>query len=242
MIKNINYILFLLLISCGKLIGPDSHGDSLGNGDSHPNPIGNNEIIEATSYSAWKYYKITQDSLKYIPFVLGGYEDSNLWDIAFQRYHIRTNSGTSGSKDAGVYVDSIETWNGTIFNSLDNIETNFDYIADTTLNTFYNITTHEFSEGSTNPLLETWARIDTTNNYSMIISNNKFIVRTSDGNNFYKFWIRDYYNENSESGHISLVYDFICTLDCTGECGGDAQIDACGECDGSITDPNDCNN
>ena len=232
--------MILLLISCGELVGPGSHGDSVGNADSHPEPIGNNEIIDATSYVQWEYYKITEDSLFHIPFLFGGHQNNNQWDIAFQRYHIRTNSGTSGPGTIGVHVDSIETWNGTIFNNLNNIETDFNYLPDTTLNTFYNITTHEFTEDSSNPSFETWAQIDTTNNYSMIISNNKFIVQTENGNNFYKFWLRNYYDENNESGHISLVYDLICSLDCAGECGGNAEVDACGECNGDIADPNNC--
>ena len=237
---RLSYILILLLISCGELIGPRAHGDSLG--ESHPDPTGNNEIIDATSYVQWQYYRITNDSLVYIPFVFGGFDNSISWDIAFQRYHIRTNSGASGIGNAGAYVDSIETWNGTIFNNLNNIQTDFEYLADTTLNTFYNITTHEFGDGFSNPALETWAKIDTSNNYSMEISNNQFIVRTANKNNFYKFWIRDYYNESGSSGYISLIYDLICTLDCAGECGGSAIIDICGNCDGLITDPDDCEN
>ena len=237
---RLNYILILFLMSCGDLIGPGSHGDSLG--ESHPDPIGNNEIIDATSYIDWKYYRIKDDSLFYIPFVFGDFENSFSWDIAFQRYHIKTNSGTSGIGNAGVHIDSIETWNGTIFNNLDYIQPDLEYLADTTLNTFYNQTTHLFIEGSSNPALETWTKIDTTNDYSMTISNNKFIIRTTNRNSFYKFWIRNYYNENGSSGYISLVYDLICTLDCAEECGGSAIIDACGDCNGAITDPNDCNN
>jgi hypothetical protein len=29
-------------------------------------------------------------------------------------------------------------------------------------------------------------------------------------------------------------------VDCAGECGGDAVVDACGDCDGGVTDPDDC--
>ena len=70
----------------------------------------------------------------------------------------------------------------------------------------------EFIDDSTNPSLETWAQIDINNDYTMTITNNKFIIRTSDGNNFYKFWIRDYYDEN-ESGNISLVYDSLSMIE-----------------------------
>ena len=205
--RKIIYILILLLISCNDLVGPESHGGS--SGDSHPDPIGNNEIIDATSYIEWHYYKITPDSLRYLPFTLGPWEESSIWDIAFQRNHIRTNSGTSGVGSGGAHVDSSETWNGTIFNNLNEVEIDLEYKSDTILNTFYNISTHEFSEGSTNPSLETWAEIDINNNYTMTITNNKLIIRTSNGDSYYKFWIRDYYDENGISGNITLIYDII---------------------------------
>ena len=208
---RLNYILILFLISCGDLMGPRFHGDSLGDEDSHPEPIGISEIIDATSYVEWKYCKITQDSLLYLQDFFGNFDNNPVWDIAFQRNHIKTNSGTSGIGNAGAYVDSIETWNGTVFNNLNEVEEGLNYFPDVTLNTFY-IGEGEFIEGSTNPSLETWAEIDVNNNYTMTITNNKFIIRTSDGNNFYKFWVRDYYDEN-QSGNISLVYDSLSMIE-----------------------------
>ena len=155
-------------------------------------------------------------------------EEALGWDIAFQRNHVKTNSGTSGVGNAGVYIDSIEIWNGTIFNNLVDIEDDFEYSTDTIINTFYDTYTHNFSSGSSNASLETWAKIDTTNNYTMTISYNKFIVRTANGQSFYKFWPFDYYDENSNSGNVSLIYNLICTLDDCGVCGGNA------------TDPDEC--
>ena len=243
--KYLTYIVFFLFISCDdnsfNLFGPQHHGDSMA--PTHPTPIGNNELIDATSYSQWEYYKITEDSLLHIQFVWGGdFENSDAWDIAFQRNHIKTNSGTSGIGNAGVYIDSIQIWNGTTFNDLYEIQADYNYTVDKNIKTFYNQYNHTYDWGDTNPNLETWGEIDTTNNYTMMISNNKFIVRTANEQSFYKFWPFDYYNTNGESGYISLVYDFICTLDCTGECGGDAEVDICGECNGTITDSSECEN
>ena len=41
------------------------------------------------------------------------------------------------------------------------------------------------------------------------MTNNKLIIRTSNGDSYYKFWIRDYYDENGISGNITLIYDII---------------------------------
>jgi len=212
--KKISYILILLLPSCSNLMGPKSHENSLG--DPHPEPIGNSEVIDVNSFTEWKYYRITEDSLFRVEFVWGGdYEDTPAWDIAFQRYHIKTNSGLSGSKNAGAYVDSLEKWNGTRFNELDEIQPEFDYSSDTTLNTFYDMDDHEWITGIANPSLETWVSIDINNNYLATVSNNKFIIRTADSESYYKFWVRDYYteiNDNYESvKYVSLVYDLVCS-------------------------------
>ena len=221
------YLSIFLILSCNSIFAPNSHGNSFG--EPHPNPIGNYELIDATSNTEWKYYRITDDSLFYIPIMIGDPEDNLNWDIAFQRYHMRTNSGASGNGNGGAYVDSVETWNGSVFNDLSTLNSTLIYETDRTINTFYNITDHSFSEGISNPALETWARIDTTNNYTMTFSNNKFIVRSSDGQSFYKIWPYDYYDENITSGYISLVYSLVC------------RLDACGVCGGENTQSSDCN-
>ena len=212
--KKISYILILLLPSCSNLMGPKSHQNSLG--DPHPEPIGNNEVIDVNSFTEWKYYRITEDSLFRVEFVLGGdYENTPAWDIAFQRYHIKTNSGLSGSKNAGAYVDSLKKWNGTRFNELDGIQPEFNYSSDTTLNTFYDMDDHEWITGIANPSLETWVSIDINNDYLATVSNNKFIIRTADSESYYKVWVRDYYteiNDDYESvKYVSLVYDLVCS-------------------------------
>ena len=62
--------------------------------------------IPATSYSDWVYFSIEQNSTVEI----ADPENSLDWDLAFQRKHIKTNSGLSGSGNGGAYVDSLMTW------------------------------------------------------------------------------------------------------------------------------------
>ena len=177
--------------------------------NSNITPIGNDEQINATSYSNWKYFRFTDSTLQEVTFFIGDPSDNLSWDIAFQRNHIKTNSGTSGIGNAGAYVDSSLAWNATSFNNFSENVSNYIFKQDTLVETFYNLTTHTFSEGSTNPVLETWAVIDTLNNYTMNISNNKFIVSDRNGEKYYKFWVYDYYNETNQSGNISLIFDSI---------------------------------
>ena len=198
--KTLSILFFFITVSC------DTDENII---NSNITPIGNEEQIDATSYSSWKYFRFTDSTLQEIPFFFGDPSDNLSWDIAFQRNHIKTNSGTSGIGNAGAYIDSSLTWNATNFNNFSEDVSSYIFKQDTLVETFYNLNTHTFSEGSTNPVLETWAVIDTLNNYTMNISNNKFIVRARNGEKYYKFWVYDYYNETNQSGNISLIFDSI---------------------------------
>ena len=198
--RSLKILFFFIAVSCNT-------DENIVN--SNTTPIGNQEQINATSYSNWKYFRFTDSTLQEITFFIGDPSDNLSWDIAFQRNHIRTNSGTSGIGNAGAYIDSSLTWNATSFNNFSENVSSYIFKQDTLVETFYNLTTHTFSEGSTNPVLETWAVIDTLNNYTMNISNNKFIVRDRNGEKYYKFWVYDYYNETNQSGNISLIFDSI---------------------------------
>ena len=198
--KTLKILFFFIAVSCNT-------DENIVN--SNITPIGNQEQINATSYSNWKYFRFTDSTLQEITFFIGDPSDNLSWDIAFQRNHIKTNSGTSGIGNAGAYIDSSIAWNATSFNNFSENVSSYIFKQDTLVETFYNLTTHTFSEGSTNPVLETWAVIDTLNNYTMNISNNKFIVRARNGEKYYKFWVYDYYNETNQSGNISLIFDSI---------------------------------
>ena len=198
--RTVKILFFFIAVSCNT-------DENIIN--SNITPIGNQEQINATSYSNWKYFRFTDSTLQEITFFIGDPSDNLSWDIAFQRNHIRTNSGTSGIGNAGAYIDSSLTWNATSFNNFSENVSSYIFKQDTLVETFYNLTTHTFSEGSTNPVLETWAVIDTLNNYTMNISNNKFIVSDRNGEKYYKFWVYDYYNETNQSGNISLIFDSI---------------------------------
>ena len=62
--------------------------------------------IQATSYSEWVYFSFENNSVVEI----NNPENSLEWDLAFQRKHIKTNSGLSGIGQGGGYVDSTFTW------------------------------------------------------------------------------------------------------------------------------------
>lgn len=176
--------------------------------------------IDASSYSSWVYYNFTLHS----EVIISDPENSLGWDIAFQRNHIKTNSGTSGNGFGGASVDSINIWTADQFNNLTEVPINTEFIQDTLMQTFYDLSTHTMSWGSASPSLETWGEFDYDNNYTLVPSNNQLIVRTANGENFVKIWPYNYYNDVGSSGRISVLYnndiDCIYGLDYCGVCGG----------------------
>ena len=177
---------------------------------------GNYIEIDATDNNSWVYYRFEDDGTM-VENVPQNPENNIFWDIAFQRYHIKTNSGESGIGEAGAYMYPDDFWVSNLFNNTAAISNNLDFVADDTVHTFYDIENHAFIDGIANPVLDTYVSIDTLNNYIPIISNNKFIVRSNPHGNsngtdseqeYYKFWVYEY-----SSGMVSVVYERICIDD-----------------------------
>ncbi len=201
-------------------------------------------VINASDYDHWVYINLSLGS-EVDPI---SPEDNLGWDIACQRYHFRTNSGLSGNGNGGAYVDSINTWTTSLYNSVNEVPENSFFEKDDLVNTFYYVTPdtdgdgieeHYYGAGIANPSLETWGIIDIDDNYTMNYTDNQFIVRSGMGDTFYKFWAIDYYSQNGTSGYITIFFDEVspCTL----------GHDDCGECDGNnstcsgCTDDTACN-
>tara|TARA_Y100001970_G_C14248249_1_gene869842 strand:- start:612 stop:1397 length:786 start_codon:yes stop_codon:yes gene_type:complete len=197
--------------------------------------------IDASSYNNWVYYNFTIHS----EVVILDPENSLGWDIAFQRNHIKTNSGTSGIGMGGASVDSLNLWNSDSFINLTEVPIGTYFRPDTLLETFYDLTTHTFSWDSTNPNLESWGEFDLENNYTLVVSNNQLIVRTANGNNFIKIWPNNYYSDTGSSGHISVLYsddvDCYYELDACNVCGGENECDLVGNINGDINNDGNIN-
>jgi len=211
-------ILSFILFSCDTDSGVLSFSE---------NAEGNYIEIDATVYNKWVYYRFGDDGtmekfccIDSLPFEPPNHETNPYWDIAFQRYHIKTNSGESGIGEAGAYMYPDDYWTSSLFNSTTSISNSLEFVADDTVHTFYtgpDSEIHGFTEGIANPVLDTYVNIDTLNSYIPIISNNKFIVCSNPHNNYepphseqeyYKFWVYQY-----NSGVVSVVYERICIDD-----------------------------
>ena len=176
--------------------------------------------VSATSYSDWVYYSFENHNIVFVD----NPESSLDWDLAFQRKHIRTNSGLSGPGYGGAIVDSvnvqdtqpytwIEQWQE--LNDFSNYN-DTEWLTDTILYDFYDLTTHTFIEGIKNPALNAWGWFD--DSYVLNPTNYIMFVKSANGENVIKIWIYDYY-DNGSGGNISMRYQILNDSSCLGPAG-----------------------
>ena len=166
-------------------------------------------VVDASNYNDWVYFSL--ETLTVVN--VNNPATSLAWDLAFQRKHIKTNSGLSGIGNAGATVDStitwIENWAGII-----EIPENAEWLVDTTLNDFYNPITHTFGEGIKNPALNSWGWFN--EEYQFNPNHYTFFVTLVNGIDVVKFWPYGYYNQNGQGGHIQFRIETGYTIESQG--------------------------
>ena len=155
--------------------------------------------IPATSYSEWIYFSFNSNDI----IEINNPETSLEWDLAFQRNHIKTNSGLSGPGGGGGYVDSTLTWFDQ-WSQMTELPQNILWHADETFNDFYDFSTHTFIEGTKNRALNSWGWFDEA--YQLNPTNYVMFVRCANGADIIKFWAYDYL-ENGLGGYVSIRYE-----------------------------------
>ena len=155
--------------------------------------------IDSSDYNEWVYFSLRDAEVVYIEDPYNSYD----WDVAFQRKHIKTNSGLSGVGMGAASVDSTMTWIDE-WNNINSNLFNHEWIEDSVLNDFYDLTTHTFGPGIKNSALNSWGWFD--DEYQLNVNHYVLHVLTSDGQNIVKFWPFSYYNNNGQGGFITFRY------------------------------------
>ena len=181
-------------------------------------------LIEATSFSDWKYFSFSNGIMSEVE--LENSTNNLDWDIGIMRNHFRTNSGKSGPGIGGVIVDSSNVFTENNWDQLVQVNGVIAFVQDSILDNIYDIITHTMSEAPGSNVFETWGSFDLENNYQFNVTNYQYIFRTANGSEIIKMWIQDYYNDLGQSAHITLRYstNMTCDLDLCGICGGDGSF------------------
>lgn len=162
--------------------------------------------INATSKTTWHYFSLAENK------VVGTGEENATdntawaarkdWDLAINRYLIRTNSGaaTSVSAQGGVYTFDAST----TFASVTAVPSGATFVADKSI-------TSEGMGGKTTMVKSnaTVILFKKNNDGSMImppvyLQAPVYIFRTADGKDYYKLQFTQYQNENKVTGHVKF--------------------------------------
>lgn len=166
----------------------------------------NETYIDATSKTTWHYFSLAENK------VVGTGEENATdnaawaarkdWDVAVNRYLVRTNSGaaTSVSAQGGVYTFGAST----TFNSVTAIPDGATFAADEAV-------TSEGMGGSTTVVQSVAAVILFKKNEDgstimppVYLQAPVYIFRTADGTEHYKVQFTQYQDENKVTGHVKF--------------------------------------
>jgi len=187
--KTIFYLLSVLLIllsGCTK-------------DDPKPEILSQTFQVNATGSTIWKYFSLEKNDTIQVTDPLTSKE----WDLAFQRYRIKTNGGKSGS---GM---------GSAANSYKKGQTGFDelkVVPDTatfSVDTEVQIAVQQgYATYIINPEIYTWFSIELAPQGTQIVpSDYVYFVKTASGK-YVKVWFKSYYSPTNASGYVTFQYKY----------------------------------
>jgi hypothetical protein len=155
--------------------------------------------VNSTGSTTWKYFSFAKNDTV----TIADPQNSPDWDLAFQRYRIKTNSGKSGSGKGGA-ANSYQK--GQI--GFDALKVVPDTATFSTDDSFSIAVQQGYATYIVNPEIYTWFTIELAAQGTQIVpSDFIYIVRTYDGK-YAKVWIKSYYSSANASGHITFQYKY----------------------------------
>ncbi len=156
------------------------------------------KLINATNYSDWVFFSFEQGDT----ITVADPKTSDAWDLAFKRFYLATNSGSSGNALGGVYnagkVDLSEVTQAP--------ETG--YIADDSIQV-YDPAEFAYVNAAGSSALSGWMTFDMTVMPPIpIYSDSIYIIKTATGK-YAKIHLDNYYGgDGTKSGMIEFDYVF----------------------------------
>lgn len=176
-------------------------------------PAGDTKIfvdLDASANHQWIYFSLSRKEIVSVS------EPNNdlSWDIAFNRYHIKTNGGASGRGNSG--VAKVES---TDFNAITEIPANIHYITDITETipagprSTMDVIRNPLISGYVSPNGQAPADISSVTGWAyyagmgrMLLTNNVYIIKDAEGNP-YKIQLTSYtHSQSATTGFISFQY------------------------------------
>jgi hypothetical protein len=165
-------IIFVALIACKK--------------EANLKPIQSQTFeVNSTKSTVWKYFSFAKNDTVTVT----DPANSSDWDLAFQRYRIKTNGGLSGN---GM---------GSAAYSYKKGQAGFDALNIVAIQQGY-------ASYIVNPALYTWFTLEfATQGTQIVPSDDVYIVKTGTGK-YAKVWLKSYYSATNLSGYVTFQYKY----------------------------------
>jgi hypothetical protein len=155
--------------------------------------------INSTSSTTWKYFSFEKNDTVTITDPL----TSTGWDLAFQRYRVKTNGGLSGNGMGSAANSYKKGQSG--FDALTAVSDTASFSADASVQIAVQ---QGYATYILNPELYTWFTIELAAQGTQIVpSDYVYIVKTADGK-YAKVWFKSYYSATNASGHVTIQYKY----------------------------------
>ena len=150
--------------------------------------------LDATAYDRWVYFSFADTQVVEVT----DFKTSYGWDIAFHRYDVRLNCGISGPGKGGSYDAGVID-----FESLLEVPEN-GYSLNDSIGIIAESGNWVYTNVPGDTVLSTWLTFaGPPPTYT--INDNIYAIKTADGK-YAKIWLKDYYNDNSETGYVTMKY------------------------------------
>jgi hypothetical protein len=155
--------------------------------------------INSSSSAAWKYFSFEKNDTVNI----SDPATSTDWDLAFQRYRIKTNGGLSGGAMGSAANSYLKGQTG--FDALVVVSDTASFAADGPIQIAVQ---QGYATYIVNPELYTWFAIELAAQGTQIVpSDFIYIAKTATGK-YAKVWFKSYYSASNVSGHVSMQYKY----------------------------------
>jgi hypothetical protein len=156
--------------------------------------------INSTGSTTWKYFSFaTNDTI-----TVTDPANSTAWDLAFQRYRIKTNGGKSGN-GSGSAANSYQK-EQTGFDNLKIVSDTATFVSDDSISIAIQ---QGYANYVVNPALYTWFTLELggSQGTQIVPTDYIYIVKTGTGK-YAKVWFKSYYSATNISGYVTFQYKY----------------------------------
>jgi hypothetical protein len=155
--------------------------------------------INSTGSTVWKYFSFASNDT----ITVADPANSTAWDLAFQRYRVKTNGGQSGS-GSGSAANSYQKGQ-TGFDALGIVSDTSTFVKDASISIAVQ---QGYQTYVVNPMLYTWFSLEFATQGTQIVPTDYiYVVKTSSGK-YAKVWFKSYYSATNQSGHVTIQYKY----------------------------------